>query len=454
MKEVAQIIKLIGQTSSSNDKLALLKKYEHTPGLKEILKFIYNPYCKTGISDAKLSKAMENWPTGVGALRGDDAVTWQKMIAHFQKNQTGSGHDICLAREFIWWYEAQGNDAKELAMAIVTQNLKIGVTATSLNKVYGADFIPKTGCMLGTLFDDVPAHKIKWPCIVTEKLDGIRRVLVKENGVCRFYSRSGHEDTGLIQIEAEAKHLPDNFVYDGELLAKGMFKDCIAQRQATNSIANSKGLKTGLTFNIFDMVPVEDFYSGLCTTPAIHRKIRLGATLGDEGIKHLDERWVNLLLAYQIDEFLEYITAVPILGLVKNLDAVTPIVEEIWARGGEGVMLNTANGPYEIKRSKNLLKVKHTEEHVLRVVDMIEGTGKYEDAMGALVVEYINKRGEVSYLGVGSGFTDEQRRSIWAYPDHYIGRRVEIETFGESTNAQGITSLNCPIFKRFVGEVE
>ena len=454
MKEVAQIIKLIGQTSSSNDKLALLKKYEDTPGLKEILKFIYNPYCKTGISDAKLSKAMENWPTGVGALRGDDAITWQKMIAHFSKNQTGSGHDICLAREFIWLYEAQGRDAKELAMAIVTQNLKIGITATSLNKVYGADFIPKTGCMLGTLFDDVPAHKIKWPCIVTEKLDGIRRVLVKENGVCRFYSRSGHEDTGLIQIEAEAKYLPDNFVYDGELLALGNFKDCIAQRQATNSIANSKGRKTGLTFNVFDMIPVEDFYRGVCNKKAIDRKVRLGATLNDEGIQYLDQRWMQLLLAFGIEQDLKFIKAVPILGLVKSLDEVTPIVEEIWARGGEGVMLNTVDGPYEIKRSKSLLKVKHTEEHVLPVMDMVEGTGKYEDAMGALVVLYTDKYGRQSYLGVGSGFTDEQRRSIWDNPDDYIGKLVEIECFGESTNAQGTTSLNCPIFKRFVGEVE
>ena len=49
MKDVANIIMLIGRTSSSNDKLALLKKYEHVPGLKEILRFIYNPYCKTGI---------------------------------------------------------------------------------------------------------------------------------------------------------------------------------------------------------------------------------------------------------------------------------------------------------------------------------------------------------------------------------------------------------------------
>lgn len=449
MKEVAQIVKLIGQTSSYNDKLAILKKYSNTPGLKGILRFIYNPYCKTGISDAKLSKMPR--PDGNGGPRPE----WQDAIKYFSKHQTGSDADVAFAWEFINAAHANyGMDAMCLACAMVTQNLKIGITATSLNNVYGKDFIPKTGCMLGTLFDDVPAHKIQWPCIVTEKLDGIRRILVKENGVCRFYSRSGHEDTGLVEIAKEAKCLPDNFVYDGELLAAGTFKDCIAQRQATNSIANSKGLKTGLTFNVFDMVPVADFYAGMCKMPAINRKIRLGATLMDESIQLLEEDWVMLIQAYGVHQNLQFIKPVEILGLVKSLDAVTPIVEKIWARGGEGVMLNTVNGSYEIKRSKCLLKVKHTEEHILPVVDMVEGSGKYEDAMGAIVVLYTNKYGQQSYLGVGSGFTDDQRRDIWNNPEKYIGRKVEIETFGESTNAAGMTSLNCPIFKRFVGEVE
>lgn len=449
MKEVASIIKLIGATSSNNDKLALLKKHADAPGLKEILRFIYNPYCKTGISDAKLTKVM-NEPGG-----GARYVTWQEALLYFSRNQTGNSNDMCFAKEFVLSaYRLHGGDAMRLASAIVTQNLKIGITATSLNKVFGKDFIPKTGCMLGTPFDDVGSTRVSWPCIVTEKLDGIRRILVKENGVCRFYSRSGHEDIGLVEITAEAKHLPDNYVYDGELLAIGNFKDCIAQRQATNSIANSKGIKTGLTFNIFDMIPVEDFYNGICKKPAIERKMLLGATLMDESIQYLHDEWVKCIIAFGLHREMKFIKPVPILGVVNNLQAVEPIVAEIWKRGGEGVMLNTSSGPYEIKRSKQLLKIKHVEEFVLPVVNIIEGTGKYEDSMGALVCLYTSADGTQSYVGVGSGFTDEQRAVIWAIPEKYIGRKVEVESFGESTNAQGYKSINCPIFKRFVGEVE
>jgi len=446
MKDIAKVIMEIGNTSSYNDKLELLKKHADTPGLKEVLHFIYNPYCKTGISAAKLNKAMT-------MLTLEREVPLEKALQHFSRHQTGTDDDLAFARDFVsYCNRAYGADAMRLACAIVTQDLKIGITSTSLNKVYGADFIPKTGCMLGTLYEDVKPNQIKWPCIVTEKLDGVRRILVKENGVCRMYSRSGHEDTGLVDIIREARYLPDNYVYDGELLAAGEFKDCIAQRQATNSIANCKGEKTGLVFNVFDMIPVEEFYAGKSTQPAIERKTRLAATFMDESVQILVENWARLIAAFGMYEDLQYIKAVPILGLINNMHELEPIVAEVWERNGEGVMLNTVAGMYEIKRSKQLLKVKHTEEHVLPVADFLEGSGKYEDSLGALVLLYTNKQGHHSYVGVGTGFTDAERQHIWDNQEYYRGRLVEIDTFGESTNAHGLTSLNCPVFKRFVGE--
>lgn len=440
MIKVAEVIKLIGNTSSTNDKLYLLKKNQDVPGLKEILKFIYNPYCKTGISDKKLAKATELRKEPTSYIRANEA------IEYFKSHTTGSDADLLFASNFIL---STPDEARWLAKAIVTQDLKIGVTATSLNKVYGSDFIPKIGCMLGTLYGDVGPTKTKWPCIVTEKLDGIRRILVKEKGVVHCYSRSGHEDTGLIEIVEEAKYIPDNTVYDGELTAAGYFKDSIALRQATNSIANSKGTKTGLNFNVFDMIPLDEFMSGKSKWDALSRKIALGATFKDDSISHVTDKWYEFIQCYGIDHVLKCIRPVPILGFVNNISEVDPIVASIWARGGEGVMLNSSSGLYEIKRSKELLKIKHTEEHVLTIVDMIEGTGKFEDMLGALVVEYKGNK-----LGVGSGFTDQQRQYIWDNYSAYIGVQVEIETFGESTNALGEVSLNCPIFKRFVGEVE
>lgn len=450
MKKVAVAISKIAATRSHNDKLILLKCYEDLDGFKEILHFIYNPYCRTGISASKLSRVIN---IANSMTLSGEVLTYRDVIDYFKTHTTGNDADLAYGAkflrsiEFTYGVAGAGSLAYELAKAILTQDLKIGVTATSLNKVYGKDFIPKTGCMLGTPYDDVGHGKVAWPCIVTEKLDGIRRIIIKENGVCRAYSRSGHIDEGLVEILAEAMHLPDNTVYDGELLAKGTFKDSIAQRQASNSIANSGGEKTGLTFNVFDMIPLDEFYAGKSTSPALNRKILLGATLMDDSIEYLTDNASELIAAFGIHQELEHIKPVPILGKVNSLLEAEPIVSEIWNNGGEGIMLNTCSGLYEIKRTKHLLKVKHTEEYTLKVVDILEGTGRNEDAMGALVVDF-----EGSYVGVGSGFTDAQRQEIWENPEDYLGRMIEVETFGKSTNAAGGKSLNCPIFKRFVGD--
>lgn len=460
MFEAVKVIALVKNTSSYNDKQYLLKKNENTVGLKEILRFIYDPYYRTGISTAKLNKALAGTvlPYEMGKT---PFVSYQDIIAYLKKHNTGSDRDLEMAARFIncsvamYRKQATGFTTEEalfnVACAIVTQDLQIGVTSKTLNTVYGENFIPTIGCMLGTKITDMPAHKVGWPCIVTEKLDGIRRVLIKENGTCRFFSRSGHEDTGLIEILQEAAYLPDNRVYDGELLAQGIYKDSIALRQATNSLANLKGTKTGLVFNIFDMLPVEEFFAGSSDDTSLTRKILLAATLMDETIQLLLEGndWPKYIAGYGIHVDLPHIKAVPILGLVKNMTDVEPLVAPIWARGGEGVMLNTVNNVYEIKRSKSLLKVKHVEEVTLTVTGVLEGAGRNEDRLGAVVVNY-----KGSNVGVGSGFTDAQRVDIWNNPEKYIGKTIEIDTFGESKNQQGLVSLNCPIFKRFVDEVE
>ena len=439
MIKAAEVIGLISNTGSTIDKQFILKKNENVPGLKEILRFIYNPYSKTGISAKKLSKY-------IGAKMPDKNVTYTEAIDYFTIHQTGTDADVIYATTFI---ANQPKEVRWLAKALVTQELKIGVTATTLNKVYGKTFIPRVGCMLGTLFSQVGEAKAKWPCIVTEKLDGIRRILIKENGNIRCFSRSGHEDTDLVEIVEEAKFLPDNYMYDGELIAIGKFKNCIEQRQATNSIANSKGYKAGLIFNVFDMVSLDEFYAGTSKWDARSRKIQLGATFGDYSIKFLTDEYVKAIACYSINKELEHIKPVPILGLVNSVKEVEPIVAPIWKAGFEGVMLNTVGGKYEIKRSKELLKIKHTEELVLPIVDMLEGTGKFEGMMGSLIVDYKGRE-----VGVGSGFTDAQRKMFWDNYSSYIGVPIEVETFGESTNVAGGISLNCPIFKRVYGEVE
>lgn len=427
-------------SSGSLAKQQILQNNSNNALLKSIFKFIYDPYNRCCIGEIKLKNAMQS-------ITSDTAITTDEIIRYLTTNNTGSNEAVMQAAKYVMHIDNtyQYPGATFLAMALVTQSLTIGITAKTLNLIWGNDFIPMVGCMLGTQHDKVSV--IKWPCIVTEKLDGIRRIMIKNKGVIRMYSRSGHEDTGLVDIIAEAKYLPDGYVYDGELLAIGSYVDNIAARQAASSIANTKGTKIGLSFNVFDMLPVSEFYAGASKMHALDRKIILAATLDDEeGCSKLTDGWAQICTAYSIYHKLNFIRPVPILGFVKSMDEVTPIVEKIWRSKGEGVMLNTASGLYEVKRSKSLIKIKYSEEVVLPVSGFIEGEGKYEGTLGAVVVDYKNYK-----VGVGSGFTDYERDDIWINKDKYIGKQIEIETFGESVNTAGGLSLNCPIFKRFVG---
>lgn len=456
MFTVATALKEVMQ-ATGNTKQTVLKKYANNEEVKRVLQFIYNPYVKTGISDKKY-EAAEKHSRAIGPVHicvfPNDVI--DHLLNRFATCNTGTEEDLVFVAKCIAGVNKVGKtdeipDMQWLLKGLVTKNLKIGITATTLNKVYGAGFIPITGCMLGTLYSDVKPETIKWPCIVTTKLDGIRRLLIKKNGVSRMYSRSGHEDVDCVDILAEAEYLPDNTVYDGELLAIGNFANNIAERQATSSIANSGGAKTGLTFNVFDMLPVDEYEKGLSQDAAVLRKIAIALVFSDPALykicPHVPEHLVEHYKS--VSDKLTYIKPVFILDVANSFDDVTPIVQKIWNDQGEGVMLNTFTGHYEVKRSKQLLKVKHVEEAVKKVIDFEEGTGKNKGSLGSLIVDHNGVR-----VGVGSGLTDAQRRDIWDNKMDYIGKYIEIDTFGESTNMLGEVSLNCPIFKRFVGTEE
>ncbi|MNU34840.1 DNA ligase [compost metagenome] len=441
MNDVARAIMTVGRTPGRNDKMGLLEYYKDVPGFKEILQYIYNPYLRTGIAAAKLKKAKPH----IAAIE----FTWQQIIEYYTKHQTGRDEDVSLAKGFI--QAQQTEDATALAEALVTKTLKIGVTATSLNKAYGDDFIPMLGIMKAEKYKDYK-NKVKGPFIVTEKFDGARRVVVKKAGWPNMFTRSGHEDDLAMypEIAEELKYLPDNFVIDTEGLKIGDFPDSIALRQASNGLFNSKGTKRGVELVIFDALPLSEFETGRSVQDAATRKILIAAMFKDPSLKLLrPDDYQQLIDSLGIDYNFKYLRPAPILGIATTEDEVLSFAEPIWARHYEGVMLNTFDGKYDyiVDRSRDILKVKKVEELVVTVTGFTPGEGEFEGMAGALTFDYKGNQ-----VKAGSGLSVAQRRSIWADPAKYIGRQMEIDTFGESTDKSGKISLNVPIFKRFVGE--
>ena len=86
-------------------------------------------------------------------------------------------------------------------------------------------------------------------------------------------------------------------------------------------------------------------------------------------------------------------------------------------------MLRDPDGLYVNNRSANLLKYKKVKTMDLRVIDIVPGTGKYEDMIGSLTCRDDEN---TILVNVGSGLSDEDRMM----PDEYWkGNIVEVAYF-------------------------
>ena len=108
------------------------------------------------------------------------------------------------------------------------------------------------------------------------------------------------------------------------------------------------------------------------------------------------------------------------------------------------------NCGYKGKRSKDLLKVKkfYDEEYVVKGVEfgsmryIKEGVEVEEEMVSNITIEH--KGNEV---GVGSGFTIEERKLFFDHPEDIVGKTVTIQYFEESKNKNGEYSLRFPVIK-------
>jgi DNA ligase-1 len=186
--------------------------------------------------------------------------------------------------------------------------------------------------------------------------------------------------------------------------------------------------KTGITYNVFDMLTLTEFHLGISETTYAERRKALETTLN--GCISASVRIVPVLQTFSYTEE------------ERALRAVIRLVEEARSEGKEGIMLNICDAKYECKRTKNLLKVKVFQDCDVQIVGFQQGTGKYENTLGALIVDY-----KGMCVGVGSGLTDEQRNEFWNHQDEYRGRVVTVQYFEETNDAEGNPSMRFPVFK-------
>lgn len=416
MEEVIKLFKLIQNTSSLNEKQRILRENKDNELFKKCLVFLLDGNIITGISTKKIEKMTVSKSERYATF---ELKNFSEVIDYLKTHNTGTDVDVACIRRFIC-HKSKSETECQFYEEMVTKKFRLGADAKLINKAIPG-LIEEFNVQLGTSIEKV---KLKGNELIyiSRKLNG-NRILFCGNE-CR--TRQNKKYTGVDHIIKDLQDLGySNMFVDGELLYKN--KEGLSDSEAFQvgtGIANSKSNdKSELKFVVFDIFPLEEFWSGKSKKPYSIRS------------KALDE----------LEEKLKF-------HPTENIEVVERFYHgydhsEIWkwldyaeAHDYEGCMINL-DKPYECKRTKNLLKVKKFYDCDVRCTGIEEGTGRNKGKLGALICDYKGYK-----LKVGSGFSDEDRIKYWKDPDSIVGKIVTVKYKEETKNKDGGISIQFPVF--------
>lgn len=405
--EVFDILEDLATNPSRNYKIDKLTEHKDNRVLREVVRLALDPFTQFYIRKIPKYEA-----TGSGCLM-------QAMDQLFELSSrivTGNAAIEHLTQVLT---SLSPKNAKVLER-IIAKDLKCGVSTATANDVW-LGLIVDYPCMLASQYEQKLVDKIQWPAMVQLKLDGMRFNAVVRDGQCEFKSRNGKTIDLLGNLEKEFVQLANGMdvVFDGELIVKD--DGGILNRQTGNGILN-KAVKGTISdaeaamvhATIWDHIPYMYFTSGECPTP-------------------YKERFARLQSADKISIVPNFI--------VENIEEAQAKFKEYYDQGEEGIILKDMHAPWENKRSKSLIKFKGELECDLKIVDVEDGTGKYEGMLGALVCE---SEDGIIKVKVGSGFNDEDRKKI--KKQDVVGKVVAVKYNSRIRSKHEDESLFLPIF--------
>lgn len=253
--------------------------------------------------------------------------------------------------------------------------------------------------------------EIKFPVWASPKLDGIRAVVHND----QLVSRSLKPIRNARLAELYGKHEFEGL--DGELICgKPTAKDVF--QKSTSAVMGEDNDSSDVKFYVFDYINGDQYET---------RKVK----------------------AERISKFHEHVVLVP-QHYIESVNELSKFEDKMVAEGYEGIMLRGAGSMYKYGRSTTkeaiLLKLKRFEHHEAKVTGMTEmmhntneairgATGHMErsskkdglkgkQTLGALKVVGINGPFKDVEFEIGTGFDDDQRKSIWTVGNGFTGKIV------------------------------
>jgi DNA ligase 1 len=403
------------------------------------LKACYNPYVTFGVKqipDTVGITGAENPWSDFNDLLLD--LSYRKLTGHAARDAIQE-----MAERF------DSEEWNTFCAPVLRRDMRAGISSTTINKIVKKTEyeIPIFGCQLATNSEGRP--EMKGTKRLEPKLDGVRALFVvipSDDGevttIC--YSRNGKQFDNFGHIEEQiranwtnmvracagvdqGRSLINGFVLDGEVIGN-TFQELMRQARRKTDVQADDSV-----FNVFDIVPLEDFRGGHWNAQ-LRKRIALLDNMRPvihnmPNVELLPHIMVDLDTAAGKDQFHRY-------------------CKDMVSQGFEGVMVKSTDAPYECKRSTSWMKYKPVYDYDLTVIGIEEGTGKNIGRMGALVCEGIDDGKHIT-VNVGSGYTDEERQAYWDNTDSVIGQTAVVLADAITQNQDGSYSLRFPRFKTF-----
>ncbi len=406
-------------TTSSNQKIKCLEVYSEIEDIKKILIQIYSPYIHFGVGSKNCKKLSH-----LGTSHPHDTIF---NLLRRLADRTFTGHSaIAMVNGFV---EANKKH-EELIYNILDKDLKTRTGASLINKAIPG-LIPQFKVALAQTFESVPDFENEdW--YVSQKLDGVRCLAINTDGDIKFYSRQGNEFETLDKLKWDLSDnspfvmMEPNTVLDGEL--------CIVDKNGSEDfqsvmkeIRRKDHTIENPMFIIFDKLTLEEFNSQKSTRTLTQRNANQMSGNHFQTLEHTKIATEEELLIAQT------------------------VADDC---GYEGIMLRKDIG-YEGKRSKNLLKVKKFHDAEYKVIDCESGVIRYivdgdeveEEMLSNIVIEHKGNK-----VGVGSGFSLDQRKEFYKDPSKILDKIITVQYFEESQNKNGDYSLRFPVLKIVHGD--
>lgn len=405
--KLAQILELIQQTKGSNAKLQIVAEHSEAQLFQQVIKLALDPFITFGVVKVPRTNESVRNPMPEGPA-------WARFFALAGRlaNRQLTGNEAISALSSL--FELCAPEDERWMRAILEKRLGIGLSCKLFNRIVPG-LVPEFEVSLAQPYEFKRLNP-RWGRVIVEpKLDGIRCIALVRNGQVQMFGRSGKEIENFVDtVGQELLRLP-NGCYDGELVGSN-FQSLMGQayRKDNRNV-------DCVQFHVFDYLSLREWEDRKYSQAAFVRKEILAEMFSER-------------------EVFDFVKLVPHYVISINDAEIRSKHDDFVAAGFEGTMIKNPEAGYTFGRSFDVMKLKNFHDVDLIIEALREGSGKHTGRLGALVASH--KGHEIC---VGSGLNDELREAIWAHPDAYIGRMMEVQYQEETADG----SLRFPTFVRF-----